>query len=407
MKRKFFIMLWGGAVAQAITFISLPFLSRLYTPESFGYLAGVMSLASICASVLHGRYHMAIPIAKNPQDPRGLLWLSVLLSFALAMPTVLIAVRLTSNQWVESSHFAYVATCLVFAIGTALLDIASYWLSYRERFSVIAQNQSLRTLFTAITQIIAAPYSLFGMVIGALMGLWAAIGLFVYRQGRREDGSISWPGWSAILELARRYRHLPFYGTPQGLLAAASWNLLPLALLRSEGASVAGLYWAAYRILIAPLTLFNSSYRQVTLRALGQMPQVEALRMLRRHTATLAVIGAGLALLLLVMADILFTILLGPDWEGAAEIAGALSLGIAADLFKVPSICFEQSRHRQKRLMRWEAAIFFLRYIPTLFLMEMGETILGVMAFSVIGLLGWALFSVRSLFFTPEEEALF
>jgi O-antigen/teichoic acid export membrane protein len=405
MKRNFFILLGGGAVAQAITFASLPILGRLYEPVSFGYLAGAMSIASICAVVLHGRYHMAIPVAQDPADPPILLWLSVMLSLSLVVPVVLLVAALTGNGWVDTGFSVFLATCVVLAVGAALLDISSYWLSYRHRFKLIAVVQSLRTLFTSAAQICFAPLTAFGMVIGAFCGLWAALGWIVFHRSRKSDIAISWPGWRQLAAVAKRYRYFPLYGTPQGLLAAASWNLLPLLLLRAEGPIFAGLYWAAYRILITPLALFNSSYRQATLRALGDMSHHQALLVARRHTATLVVTGGAVALLIVASEDFLFPILMGPGWDGAAVFASALSLGMAAELFKVPAICFLQSQHRQKSLLFCEVGIFLLRYIPTLALIEAGHTELAIKAFALVGLAGWTAFSLHALFFTsPSKE---
>lgn len=406
MKRNLLILLSGGAAAQLITFASLPILSRLYEPESFGHLAGAMSIASICGAILHGRYHMAIPIPQKPDDPKLLLWLAIVFTAVLSFPTVFIALLIAGHNWPESNFIVYFAACLLLTVGAVLFDISIYWFSYRDRFGLIASTQGARTFITSAVQIATAQISQFGLLIGALSGVWTTlvISLVCFRASRSNRSFEPSLSMKALAEVALRYRHFPLYGTPQGFVASASWNLLPLAILRFDGPSTAGLYWAAYRILIAPLALFNSSYRQVALGLLAKADTERALEMLRRHTLMLVLLGVGSSAILFVIAEEFFVKFLGPSWAGAGQIAAALSLGIAADLFKVPSVCYCQSLHRQRQLLGWEVSVFVARYVPAVLVIWSGNTIHGIIWFSAIGLLGWSVFAVWTLFFAATNK---
>jgi O-antigen/teichoic acid export membrane protein len=58
----------GTAIAQGITVIAVPFLSRLYSPENFGVLSifvGIGSTLSVWAAL---RYELAIVIPEKQED---------------------------------------------------------------------------------------------------------------------------------------------------------------------------------------------------------------------------------------------------------------------------------------------------------------------------------------------------
>jgi len=384
-------------MAQAITILALPALGRIYTPESFGRLAAVMAVASICASVLHGRYHMAIPVAKSPEEPPALLTLSVLLSMVLAVPVVLVALAFVGKPWEGINPASFVATCVFATVITVLLDISSYWFSYRDRFWVTAQCLTLRAFITVGSQLALGALTVFGLLIGALIGMSGAFLYAIVDLIRRDRSLVHHPSWSELRGVLIRYRSFPLFGTPQGLLAATSWNLLPLLLLKLGDDLLVGQYWVAYRLLIAPLALFNSSYRQAVLRELGRADVATARSIVKKHTAYLGGIGAFAVLVLALFGVPFFQIVMGEGWGEAGRIASFLSISIAADLFKVPSICLMQSQQRQKELLLWEAGVTALRYFLTIALLMSGQVNLAILAFAIGGFTGWLIFTITQV----------
>lgn len=394
MRRNFLIMLGGGAAAQIITLVSLPVLGRFYSPESFGYLAVAMSIASICASVLHGRYHMAISVAKKPEDAPVLLVLALLLALVLVVPVVFLAMTITGGGWADLDRWKYVAACLILALGVSWLDIASYWFSYRDRFASIARLQTSRVFLTVVLQLGASWISLYGMVIGALSGLAGAMTIAGTDMMRKDRASLKWPGWQRLRAAAIEYRSYPLFGTPQGLLAASAWNLLPFLLLHTGGAGQVGYFWVAYRLLVAPVTLFNSSYRQVVLREFGKLDQAKGLSLLRKHCAGLALATIFPVVFFMLYGELFFSLLMGDDWSGAGHMASMLAFAIAADLFKAPVICWLQSRHQQKRLLKWEVTVFLLRYSFAGIGAVFGTADMVIGGFAAGSFLGWSSFAL-------------
>ncbi len=60
----------GTGIAQDITFLSAPLLSRFYEPEDFTVFALFSSTASIASVVATTRYELAIPLTKDELDAK-------------------------------------------------------------------------------------------------------------------------------------------------------------------------------------------------------------------------------------------------------------------------------------------------------------------------------------------------
>ncbi|MBE6084396.1 MAG: hypothetical protein E7203_02820 [Selenomonas ruminantium] len=63
----------GTAGAQAISFITLPVLTRMYSVSDFGVQALYMSIVSILVIVVTGRYELAILLPKDDDDSFALV----------------------------------------------------------------------------------------------------------------------------------------------------------------------------------------------------------------------------------------------------------------------------------------------------------------------------------------------
>ena len=61
---RILLLLGGNGLGQLITIAAILFLSRLYDPADFGLLAGIVSVVSLSSVIVHGRYHMAIPVSR-------------------------------------------------------------------------------------------------------------------------------------------------------------------------------------------------------------------------------------------------------------------------------------------------------------------------------------------------------
>ena len=81
----------GGVGAQALNLLSLPIISRLYTPEVFATWAIVMATAGIFGSIACFRYELAIVIPKEEKEASSIFWWCVISAIGMGLIVALLA----------------------------------------------------------------------------------------------------------------------------------------------------------------------------------------------------------------------------------------------------------------------------------------------------------------------------
>ncbi len=403
--RGFATLVLGSGLAQLVAIAALPVLGRLYDPVSFGQLGAVMALVSLGAAVVHGRYQLAIPATKDDGEAHALLWLTCGLSLALSLPLVLVLTTVFGEQPDGLSMLSFIAMTTLMIFLTAQIDIFSYWRSRAGRFKVSARNALIRNLVAVGLQVILATISGLGLLVGITLGTATAACLGWFDAVRNEGRSVRPPSLKEIKATAGKFSHFALFGVPQGWLAALSWNAMPLLLLRFDATATAGQYWVAYRLLLAPVTLFGAAYRQAMLPVLPKTSITVALAQTRQHTLLLAAAGLIPMAALLAYGEPIFEAVIGPNWGMAGVLAGWLSIGILADACKVPAMCLLQFQGRQRTILIWEACIVTGRYTLAIPLLIAGDTSAAVAAFAITGAISWTLFSMVQLWSRSAQLA--
>ena len=76
--RNVITLMMGTTVAQAIPVAISPILTRIYSPEEFGFFALFISISSIFGAIVNGRYEMAIMLPDKEEDAINIAALGLL-----------------------------------------------------------------------------------------------------------------------------------------------------------------------------------------------------------------------------------------------------------------------------------------------------------------------------------------
>jgi len=80
----------GTLIAQVIMFISIPILTRLYTPTEFGLYSTFTAVITIIGSISSLKYDQAIMLPKRDKDAEALLFLSTILTIVMTIISILL-----------------------------------------------------------------------------------------------------------------------------------------------------------------------------------------------------------------------------------------------------------------------------------------------------------------------------
>lgn len=322
----------GTVAAQALSLLSAPVLSRLYTPTDFGTFALYNSWLALGAAWATAKFENAVMLPA--EDDKG--WALVLLSGGVAVAVTLLlalglavaAVLRVVNSAPPMPGWVWVLPLGVFAssFGTVL----SLWLTRRREYRQIAAN---RVVLVAVMVAIHITLGLrglgaLGLFLGYLAGEVIRIGMLLRATVRSRPPSLGASWRLAVAAMWRRYRR--FAGMS---LAADSVNSLtsqmPAQLLqRAFGLPVLGQYSQSERMAGLPARVLGSAIADVfRQRASADFAQNGNCRAIWVRTLGWLVMLASLpTLALLFFGPELFHFVLGSQWEQAGEISRLLAV---------------------------------------------------------------------------------
>lgn len=390
LKRNIVYLLGGTGIAQVFTFAISPLLTRLYTPKDFGVLGVVLAASSIIAVVAHLRLNLAIALASTANEAKIIMKSSMILTWVISLFSSLglyIYSQMTGNQ-----DYTWFIICFIFlfAILNSNIDILNYWQSYRGRHKESARNSVIRSTTTGIFQIILSVFTPLGLVIGGLVGASVSIFMYIREIFKVGENKIHAPvGFNVIKDTIKSNRNFPLYSMPQGLLASASLNAVPIILGSAFGIMVAGQYWLAYRMLLAPIALLGGAYRQVLHPIFSNMdtPTKAKIKTAKQHTMYFFVLLVPVMIFCFIFLETIFTFIFGKEWSQAGIFASWLVLCFSLDIIKVPSTSMIHALKLHKKFLIFEIFLGFLRVSSLFFSLKFNDPTLSIIIFTLINLL--------------------
>lgn len=388
-KRNIAFLLGGTGVAQVFTFAVSPILTRLYTPKDFGVLGVVLAASSIIAVVAHFRLNLAIALAASLEQAKVILKSSITITFFVCF--LLSFGTYIYGQIVGDQHYTILITCLIFIFSllNSNIDLLNYWQSYRNRHKESARNSVIRSLNTGIFQMLLSGFTSLGLVFGAIIGASASIFMYIreiYKVGENEI--IAPINFKVIKETVREYKTFPLYSMPQGFLASASQNAVPIILSSGFGVAVAGQYWLAYRILAAPVALLGGAYRQV-LHPIISSPSISfqvKVGIARKHTLYFLIFIIPIIILIFLFSQSIFLVIFGKNWGQAGIFASWLAFSFCLDIAKVPSVCLIHSLKLHKSFLIYESMLGVFRVLALFFGLYYKDPVVAVILFTMVSL---------------------
>lgn len=381
----------GTGLAQIFPVLISPILTRIYTPEDFGFLAIYLVGLSLLTIVATGKYENAIYLPKTHKAVSRILDLSLNLSIIISVLLMSLIVIFGHLSWTyfdikHSILWLYVLPIALFISSQyiVLTQLAIRTVNYKQ-LSISRIYQSLT--FSAVALAIGYFSLSFGLVVATLLGQSVAystikkIGVNKYRFKN-----------SFRFATAKRYIKFPVYMMPSGLLNTASANMPLMILSANFGLSYVGFYELVQRTLSTPSTFIGNSFGEVfRQQASDDIRETGTCRPLIRKTiAKLLIVSAVPFLLLWVYTPQLFEIIYGKDWRIAGEMAQLLVPMFYVRFISMPVASIILLRNRPEIDFWWQLTFLALSLAGLAFTESIYATMLYFsIAFSFIYLLSF------------------
>lgn len=401
-------VLAGSVAAHAVPLLLGPAITRVYSPEVFGQFALWWAIATNLAVVGCLRYEYALPLER---DEAGAAHLMALCARLLGLATVLAACAGAALAW-HRQDLLYAGLALaVLSLGAT--QWLTMWATRGERFGLLSGARLLQYGGGAVLQLLLGwwGWGLAGLMAGAILaGLGAAVLL-----ARPAPAG----GWQMVRHtpapslraVAARHRDFPLLNTPHAFLGTLQDTLTLLAVTAWSGDAAAGLWAMSLRYLKAPATLLGGALSQALYPRLVQARNAQAARQAVRHSMlALTAIAVPMAGALLLWGPALFTWFLGPQWNGAGELARALAPYIALHFIASPlavTTLAWKSQAWALRLALAGQAVFFAGLLAGLMLGGLQGAAWGISAAMLpyFGYYFWALATWKDIPHEGRDES--
>ncbi len=324
----------GTTLAQAITVLTAPIISRLFTPEAFGVLNVFSSLIGIVSIVICLRYEYAIMLPEDHKDAVNIFALCLVIAFGISVTAgviLLIVGHPLVNLLKSPDFYRFLWLIPIALLIQGFFAALNYWNSRTKHFGRLSIARVSASITTSILPIGLA---FIGNPTAAVLIFSYLAGTLVFTsvlgaQVLKENGSMfikSIQG-SRMLTNLKRYRKFPLVDSWSSFINNLSWQLPSLMLLYFFSETVVGYYSLSNRVIVLPMTLLGSAIAQVfyqrtaELRSNPEKLSKSVDLVFRRLSA----LGLFPAVILGIVGPELFRIIFGANWIEAGRYAQILS----------------------------------------------------------------------------------
>ena len=355
------LLLSVGVGVQLIALLLLPWVSRLYTPDTLGDLALILSIATLLSIAVGGRYEQAIVVCQEPLERDHLLrltlWITALATLAL------LALTLAFEPWIGTTRYAtlqgklWLIPPVVCALGLCA-TLSNYALSLGQ-FKRIATSKAVQGLGNNGLKV---GFGLFSPTVWSLWGAQIAstlLALVPLLPSLKHHKTINGPtNCRGLKFVARKYRVFPIFSLPQTLITTLLGSILILMLPLGYTTVEVGLVSMATMLARRPIQLIADSVSQVYFNRLSVAHHAQApWRPLVRPLLMLTLV-AGIPTLLLLWWAMPYLVrwFLAPEYAACTEIIRAMLVYLLVFFFTsiinvIPDIIERQRAHLQFQLL--------------------------------------------------------
>jgi lipopolysaccharide exporter len=361
----------GATVAQALSVLLSPILTRLYGPEAYGLSAIFTSITGIIGVIVCLCYELSIMLPQADEEATNLVGICLVVAVSISLlmvPLVWLSKDLLLH-WLKTPQlgpYLWMVPLAVFLSGVFL--VLNYWNTRRKCFGRLAAVQVLSASLVVGIQL-AAGYS--GHATGGSLLSAGVIGLAVSTLGLgwqvwRDDAALFRRSlkWQEMWLGVKRYSKFPLYSTWSILLNSISWQLPTFFFSHFFSSAIVGYYALSNRLLRVPLNLIASAISQVFFqraaqaRAEGKLAEVvePAFRGLTKF-------GMFPMCVLTIVGSDLCVFFFGPRWFEAGIYAQILAIWTFTWFISSPMSTLFAVLERQEWSMRLNTAIFITRLL--------------------------------------------
>lgn len=338
--RGFTQIVAGNGLGQIVTFLALPILSRLYSPEQHGLLTLALSLVGLLGPIALAGMHSALVVPKKDSEvaPLALTGLGTLFFSAIILGTV---AYFGASLFVEEEELRlFITFALPLLLIVTGINLVLDQLAVRSgKYGSIGKRNSLLSISITVAQLALSGTAglvwFNGLVTGNIIGCFIGVLLllpFAKLYARRAS-------LAECVSSIRAYWRFPVVFAPMNTLTQIAQQAPILFIIYWYGTAAGGQVGMAERVVSVPLALLGLASSTVFIGELSHAARSGSGNLTRifLYTSTwLGLLGLVVMVALLFLATPLVPVFLGEEWDTAARVAQLMALVAATRIVATP-----------------------------------------------------------------------
>jgi O-antigen/teichoic acid export membrane protein len=313
----------SSTVAIAITLISLPIITRIYSPEDFGQFQILLSTIGVLSVITSFRYEMAIVLPKRRAEASAVYTLAMIF---LVLTTLVISVAFffLGGAFLELLNAEvlepYLLLMCVAIFLAGLVQVLKYSIIREKRFKELGSN---RVIEAASAQGMKIGLGLFSptfisLFISQVVGYVLSLAL----AAKYKKTSLTFSRLRLRWAL-RKYNRFILYNTPAVLVNTVALQLPVFMIARYFGPEFVGYYVLAIKLIEVPLKIVGDAISQVYYKQAADIfhsgPK-NLLGLYRRTVIKLSLVMIFPTVLVMALAESVVPYVLGDNWSEVGSI---------------------------------------------------------------------------------------
>lgn len=330
-------------VGAIITFIALPFLTRLYSVHDFGQYGVALAIVSVLSTIANLRLDQAQLVADDA-DQKSLIFEGSVFSFIFC---ILSAVVL--SFFFDSSMI--LAICFGVLSNTVLQSLYNYKFAHEAEVFCAGLN-IYRSLIVVVVQLSLPFFMSISLVnsyaVSSVIMLFTVL-LYIVINGLYQ---VSWSSY-------KNYKDFIFSNTPHALLNSFSHNLPYYVVSHFIGYQAVGFYAIVERTLRVPINLMSQTIRQFFIR---KFKHADSPREALKSSVFLSLISLPFFALFFVLPESLYLMIFGQHWVGISLYFQILALGYWAVFCNPPSSAYLIAKRNSQQLFKLQIVELIIKF---------------------------------------------
>ena len=313
-------------------FITLPFITSIFTVSQLGEYQLLISIITIFGVVASLKYEMAIVLPKNDETAMKVykLCLYILLIFSLSIGFILFISKKISIVLIQSdtiTNFFWFIPIGIFFFG--LFEVIKYGLMRKKLFTEFSLGRLYQVLSTQLSMIIFGLINpnIFSLFFSYIFGFIIASSLYL----KKSLIFIKPKSVGSLFETAVKYKKFPIFNSLMVFLNTLSNELPVFFLAQFFSNDKLGLYMLANRLCVIPMNFIGTAIGKVYFQKASEVYNDNPQKLLSIYTETtkrLMFLGSIPFIGIIIFSPILVEVIFGQGWIGSGIIMQIISIGI-------------------------------------------------------------------------------